>query len=235
MDRKTAAEKGGNYIVSWSGGKDCCMALYQALHLGYKVSHLVNFISNDEKRVRFHGTNADLIRQQGAAMGIKVAQYETNWDGYERDFKARVRRLLPTGVKGMIFGDIYLDVHKEWVERVCGEIGIEALEPLWGQPTGELLDQFIELGFEAVVVGVNSRRLDEKWVGRKVDASFRDYLKKNNIDPCGENGEYHTVVTNGPIFKQRLSLSTGGVISKNEYRLLDIRDVRLEDAKSKQL
>jgi len=219
-----------NYIVSWSGGKDSCMALYEALRRGCKVTHLVNFISNDEKRVRFHGTNADLIKQQGAAMGIKVAQYETDWDGYERDFKAGVRKMLPTGVKGMIFGDIYLDVHKEWVDRVCGEIGIEALEPLWGRPTDEILDQFIQLGFEAVIVGVNSRQMDEKWVGRKVDDSFRDYLKKNNIDPCGENGEYHTVVINGPIFLQPLSLTLGGVISKNEYRLLDIVNVRQEAA-----
>jgi len=219
-----------NYIVSWSGGKDSCMALYEALRRGCKVTHLVNFISNDEKRVRFHGTNADLIKQQGAAMGVKVAQYETDWDGYERDFKAGVRKLLPTGVKGMIFGDIYLDVHKEWVDRVCGEIGIEALEPLWGRPTDEILDQFIQLGFEAVIVGVNSRQMDEKWVGRKVDSSFRDYLKKNNIDPCGENGEYHTVVINGPIFLQPLSLTLGGVISKNEYRLLDIVNVRQEAA-----
>ena len=230
MDAKANGIKGHNYIVSWSGGKDSCMALYEALRLGYKVTHLVNFISNDDKRVRFHGTNSSLIRQQGAALGIKVAQYETDWDGYERDFKAGVRGLLPTGVRGMIFGDIYLDVHREWVERVCGELDIEALEPLWGRPTGELLDQFIELGFEAVVVGVNSRHMDEKWVGRMVDTSFRDYLKQNNIDPCGENGEYHTVVINGPIFTQRLSLSTGRVISKNEYRLLDIRDVRQEAA-----
>ena len=232
MTEKSNGIKGHNYIVSWSGGKDSCMALYEALRLGYKVTHLVNFISNDDKRVRFHGTNADLIKQQGAAMGIAVAQYETTWDGYERDFKAGVRGLLPTGVSGMIFGDIYLDVHKEWVERVCGEIGIEAVEPLWGRPTAELLDKFIELGFEAVIVGVNSKVMDEKWVGRAVDSSFRDYLNRNNIDPCGENGEYHTVVVNGPLFSRRLLLSTGDVISKNEYRLLDIKDVRLKDATS---
>jgi uncharacterized protein (TIGR00290 family) len=202
------------------------------LRRGCEVSHLVNFISNDEKRVRFHGTNAELIKQQGAAMGIKVVQYETDWDGYERDFKAGVRELVPTGVKGMIFGDIYLDVHREWVERVCGEIGIEALEPLWGRPTAEILDQFIQLGFEAIIVGLNTKYMDEKWVGRMVDNSFRDYLKANNIDPCGENGEYHTVVINGPIFSRRLSLTTGDVISKNEYRLLDIKDVNLEKAKA---
>jgi diphthine-ammonia ligase len=232
MDEKANGIKGRNYIVSWSGGKDSCMALYEARRSGHKVTHLVNFISNDDKRVRFHGTNADLIKQQGTAIGIPVVQYETSWDDYERDFKAGVRGLLPTGVKGMIFGDIYLDVHKEWVDRVCGEIGIEAVEPLWGRPTAELLDQFIELGFEAVIVGLNSKQVDEKWVGRYVDSAFRDYLKQNNIDPCGENGEYHTVVINGPLFTRRLLLSTGGVISKNEYRLLDITDVRLGDTVS---
>ena len=230
MDQGANGVKGGNYIVSWSGGKDSCMALYEALRLGYKVTHLVNFISNDEKRVRFHGTNASLIQQQGAAMGITVAQYETSWDGYERDFKAGVRGLLPTGVRGMIFGDIYLDVHREWVERVCGEIGIEAMEPLWGRPTGEILEQFIELGFEAVIVGANSKYIDECWVGRAVDSDFQDYLNRKGIDPCGENGEYHTVVINGPLFSRKITLMKSRVIHKNEYRLLDIKEFRLEDA-----
>ena len=230
MARGESGIKGGNYAVSWSGGKDSCLALYEALRLGYKVTHLVNFISNEEKRVRFHGTDAGLIVLQGAAMGIEVAQYETDWDGYERDFKAGVQGLLPTGLKGMVFGDIYVDEHKEWVERVCGEIGIEALEPLWNRPASDVLGQFIELGFEAVIVSASSKYIDEYWVGRAVDSDFRDYLGSKGIDPCGENGEYHTLVINGPLFSRRISLTAGPVISKDEFRLLDIQDFRLEDA-----
>ena len=230
MNRGANGIKGGNYIVSWSGGKDSCLALYEALRLGYKVTHLVNFISNEEKRVRFHGTDAGLITLQGAALGIPVVQYETSWDGYERDFKAGVRELLPTGVKGMIFGDIFVDEHKEWVERVCGEIGIEALEPLWNRPSGDVLKQFIQLGFEAVIMSANSKYIDEKWVGRAVDSDFQDYLSGKGIDPCGENGEYHTLVINGPLFSRRISLTAGPVVSKDEYRLLDIEDFKLEDA-----
>ena len=230
MNQGANVIKGGNYVVSWSGGKDSCLALYEALRMGYKVTHLVNFISNEEKRVRFHGTDAGLIRLQGAAMGIEVAQYETDWDGYERDFKAGMRGLLPTGVKGMVFGDIYVDEHKEWVERVCGEIGIEALEPLWNRPASDVLGQFIELGFEAVIVSASSKYIDEYWVGRAVDSDFRDYLGSKGIDPCGENGEYHTLVINGPLFSRRISLTAGPVISKDEFRLLDIQDFRLEDA-----
>ena len=222
--------KGGNYAVSWSGGKDSCLALYEALRMGCKVTHLVNFISNEEKRVRFHGTDAGLIVLQGAALGMEVAQFETDWDGYERDFKAGVRGLLPTGLKGMVFGDIYVDEHKEWVERVCGEIGIKALEPLWNRPASDVLSQFIELGFEAVVVSANTKYIDEEWVGRAVDSDFQDYLSSKGIDPCGENGEYHTVVINGPLFSRRISLTAGPVIAKGEFRLMDIVDFRLEDA-----
>jgi diphthine-ammonia ligase len=230
MDLAENGIKDGNYAVSWSGGKDSCLALYEALRLGYKVTRLVNFISDGEKRVRFHGTEAGLIMLQGAAMGVTVAQYETSWDGYERAFKAGVKELLPTGVKGMIFGDIYIDEHREWVERVCGEIGIEALEPLWNRPAGDVLEQFIGLGFEAVIVSANTKYIDECWVGRVVDRDFQDYLKVKGIDPCGENGEYHTLVINGPLFSRRISLTAGRVISKNEYRLLDIQDFGLEDA-----
>jgi uncharacterized protein (TIGR00290 family) len=230
MDQQANGIKGGNYVVSWSGGKDSCLALYEALRLGYKVTHLVNFISDEEKRVRFHGTDAGLIRLQGAAMGIEIAQYETSWDGYESAFKAGVRELLPAGVKGMVFGDIYIDEHKEWVERVCSEIGIEALEPLWNRPAGDVLKQFIGLGFEAVIVSANSKYIDETWVGRVVDSDFQDYLSSKGIDPCGENGEYHTVVINGPLFSRKISLTAGRVISKDEFRLLDIRGFKLEDA-----
>ena len=141
-----------------------------------------------------------------------------------------MRGLLPTGVKGMIFGDIYIDEHKEWVERVCGEIGIEALEPLWKRPSGDVLRQFIQLGFEAVIMSANSKYIDEKWVGRIVDSDFQDYLSGKGIDPCGENGEYHTLVINGPLFSRRISLTAGRVISKDAYRLLDIQDFKLEDA-----
>jgi diphthine-ammonia ligase len=230
MDLAENGIKKGNYVVSWSGGKDSCLALYEALRLGCKVTHLVNFISDEERRVRFHGTDAGLIVLQGAAIGIKVAQYETSWDGYERAFKAEVKALLPTGVQGMVFGDIYIDEHREWVERVCGEIGIQALEPLWNRPAGEVLRQFIGLGFEAVIVSANSKYIDEYWVGRAVDSDFQDYLNSKGIDPCGENGEYHTLVINGPLFSRRISLTAGQVISKDEYRLLDIRGFRLEEA-----
>jgi diphthine-ammonia ligase len=122
-----------SYISSWSGGKDSCLAAYLALGQGYKISHLVNFISQEFKRVSFHGTEAKLIQLQSQAIGIPLLQKQTTWEEYEQEFKEAVQSLLPQGIKGMVFGDIYLDEHKEWVERVCGELGIAAIEPLWGK------------------------------------------------------------------------------------------------------
>ncbi len=216
-----------SYISSWSGGKDSCFACYLALAQGYKISHLVNFISQEFKRVSFHGTEKRLIQLQSQAIGIPLLQRETTWDGYEAEFKEAVRGLLPQGVEGMVFGDIYLDEHREWVERVCADLGIEAVEPLWGKSTGEILTDFIDAGFEAVIVAAKSELIDEGWLGKRVDRDFMDYLKTKNVDLCGENGEYHTLVVNGPLFKKRIEITESRTIKRENYWFLDTIKYRL--------
>jgi len=210
-----------NYVISWSGGKDSCLACYEALRRGYTVSYLVNFISTEPQRVRFHGTDVKLIQMQSQAIGISLIQKETTWNGYEQDFKVAIADLIPRGVKGMIFGDIYVQEHLDWVERVCADLGIIAVEPLWGQNPENILSSFIDSGFEAVVVSAKSDLIDKDWIGRKADRSFMQYLSKRGIDFCGENGEYHTLVTGGPIFKQRMQLLDSRTINKDGYWLLD--------------
>jgi len=221
----------GKYVVSWSGGKDSCLALYESLKQGYKVSHLANFISHGPKRVRFHGTFAGLIQGQSDAMGIPLLQKETSWKGYEEDFKKAISGLKEQGVTGMIFGDIYVQEHLDWVQRVCSEIGIEALEPLWGRDTGDLLNSFINAGFEAIIVCGKENMIDRDWLGKRVDRTFMEYLGKKGIDFCGENGEYHTLVVDGPIFRQRVGLLNTRIVENDGYYLLNTTDYRLEDSK----
>jgi uncharacterized protein (TIGR00290 family) len=216
-----------SYLASWSGGKDSCFAVYQALVQGYRVSRLVNFISQEYQRVRFHGTEKRMIQLQAQAIGIPVYQKETTPNGYEAEFKEAVRALLPEGIEGMVFGDIYLDEHKEWVERVCAELGIEAVEPLWGKSTESILTGFINAGFEAVVVGAQADKIGEEWLGRRVDRDFMNYLKSNNVDLCGENGEYHTLVLNGPLFKRRLEIIESRTIRRERHWMLDTVKYRL--------
>jgi diphthine-ammonia ligase len=216
-----------SYISSWSGGKDSCLAAYLALGQGYNISHLVNFISQEFKRVSFHGTEARLIQLQSQAVGIPLLQKLTTWEGYEQEFKEAVRSLLPQGIKGMVFGDIYLDEHKEWVERVCGELGIAAIEPLWEKSTEKIFTDFIEAGFEAVIVSAQAELIDEGWVGQRLDRKFLSYLKTRDVDLCGEKGEYHTLVVNGPLFKRRIEIVESRTINRDDRWLLDTVKYRL--------
>jgi len=161
----------------------------------------VNFIHRRYQRVSFHGTEARLIQLQAQALGIKLVQKETTGYDYEQVFKKTVSELLPRGIKGMVFGDIYLEEHKQWVERVCSELGITALEPLWSRPPREVYLDFLEKGFEAILMSGDAELFGEEWFGRKLDLKFLSYLEERGIDPCGENGEYHTLVVDGPIFQ----------------------------------
>ncbi len=216
------------YISSWSGGKDSCFACYKALRAGYKVKHLVNFISKEYQRVSFHGTEKSLIRMQSELAGIPLYQKETTPDNYENEFKDAVKSLSTLGIEGMVFGDIYLDEHRQWVERVCDELGIEAVEPLWGINTEEHLTDFIDKGFKAVVVSGQAKFIDKEWIGMPVDMNFLRHLKaKPEVDICGEKGEYHTFVVSGPLFKGEIEITDKEVISRNGYWFLDIRDYKI--------
>ncbi len=217
-----------SYAVSWSGGKDGCLALYEAQRRGLNISHLVNMINTEPDRVRLHGRDAKLIQLQGEALGISLMQVETTWKGYEQDFKSTLLKLKPLGVKGMIFGDIYLQEHLDWVNRVCGEIGIEALEPLWGRDTGQLFDSFVDAGFEASIVSAKSDLIDREWIGQNLGKPFAEYMRQKGIDFCGEKGEYHTLVKHGPPFRRRLVFEETHIEAQDGYWLLDIRKYRLE-------
>jgi len=215
------------YLASWSGGKDSCFACYRALAQGYEISHLVNFISKEYKRVSFHGTEKRLVQMQGEAIGIPVFQKETTFGNYTEDFKDAVRSLLPEGIKGMVFGDIYNDEHLKWVEGVCAELGIEAVEPLWGKSTDEVINGFLDAGFEAVIVAAKASLIEQEWLGRQVDREFIDYLKSKAIDPCGESGEYHTLVVNGPLFKRKIEITEGQTIKRGDYWFLNTINYRI--------
>jgi diphthine-ammonia ligase len=218
-----------SYIGSWSGGKDSCFACYRAMYKGYDISYLVNFISKEYRRVSFHGTEDKLIQLQAEALGIPLLQKETTGNGYEREFKEAVRSLIPKDKKGMIFGDIYLQEHKDWVERVCGELGIEAVEPLWGEEAEIILLDFIDAGFEAIIVSAKADLFGKEWIGRKIDRDFFKYIKENSIDICGENGEYHTLVVDGPMFKKKIRITESKPITREGYWFLDTVEYSLLD------
>ena len=216
-----------SYVASWSGGKDSCLALFKAALGGYDIRYLVNFVSAEYGRVSFHGTDPKLIRLQAESVGISLHQKETSKGSYERQFKEAVRSLIGEGIEGMIFGDIYLQENRDWPERVCREMGIEAIEPLWGVETEDVLSEFIDAGFQAVIVGAKAELIDAEWIGRRVDWNFIEYLKGKNICPCGEKGEYHTLVVDGPIFDKAIEIVESRTIARDKYWFLDTLKYRL--------
>jgi uncharacterized protein (TIGR00290 family) len=189
---------------SWSGGKECVLATYRAISQGHEVLYLINFISEDGERSRSHGIKANVLALQAQAIGIPLIQVKTSWENYEENFKKVARELKSKGIDGGVFGDMDLEEHREWVERVCSEVGIKALLPLWGIKPDELIDEFLKLQFKAIVVAT---RLDENLLGKFLDKAMVKQISRLGSHPCGENGEYHTFATDGPIFRKALKVT----------------------------
>lgn len=211
-------------FASWSGGKESCFACYKAIQNGFKVSHILNNISEKYDRVSFHGVKSELVRLQSQSIRISLVQPKVTGDNYEQEFKKAIRKLKEFKVTTGVFGDIDLQEHRDWVERVCKELEITPIFPLWGQKREQLLNDFIDKGFEAIVVSTKADLLNMEWVGRKIDKRFvRDLSKLRKVDLCGENGEYHTFVTNGPLFKKRIEILETGKVLRSGYWFLDIK------------
>jgi uncharacterized protein (TIGR00290 family) len=145
---------------------------------------------------------------------------------YEQRFKRAVSALKRNGLEGMVFGDIYLEEHREWGERVCRELDIRPLWPLWGMPPERVLTDFIETGFEAIVISAKADIFGEEWLGREIDHSFLSDLKRlapgKGVDICGEQGEYHTLAMDGPLFRKRLQITYGVRVQRDGYWFLDV-------------
>lgn len=218
-------------FASWSGGKDGCLACYRAVASGLKIRYLANMITEDGKRSRTHGLSTNIIQVQSQAIGIPLVQRQTSWDSYEAKFKDMLRAFKQEGITGGVFGDIDLNEHREWVERVCREVGITPHLPLWGERQDEILRDFVNSGFEAIVVATRADILGEEWLGRRIDLDFIDHLaelkKTKEITLCGEAGEYHTLVINGPLFRKKMELLETMNILKDEYWFLEILNIEL--------
>lgn len=215
-------------ISSWSGGKDSCLACYKAMKQGYEVKYLLNFISRESKRGCFHGIEGELLKFQADLIGIPLVQKEVSPDmeKYEEEFKAAVTELRDKEIRTMVFGDIYLLEHESWIKRVCNDLKINSMEPLWENSPDSIIEEFINLGFKAVIVSCKADIMGKEFLGRYVDRSLVKELKKKDICPCGEKGEYHTLVVDGPIFRKPIKIVEAEAVIKEgfwKHWFLDIK------------
>lgn len=175
------------------------LALHRALAAGVRIEALLSMFEEGGARSRSHGLPRHLLQSQADALGLPLVVREAGWAGYESVFTDQLRRFADEGLTHGVFGDIDLQPHRDWEEKVCAAAGLTAVLPLWGEPRRALVDELLARGFRARVVCVDGRRLDANFCGREFDADFLADLPPE-VDACGENGEFHTFVFDGPRF-----------------------------------
>ncbi|MBN1312646.1 MAG: diphthine--ammonia ligase [Anaerolineae bacterium] len=216
------AISGQPFFCSWSGGKDSCFALYRAIRAGGIPQALLTMMMEDGERSRAHGLSVEVLQGQADALGIPLVTRQASWDTYEAEFLSAIRQFREEGITRGIFGDIDLEPHLEWVERVCSSASIQAYEPLWQEARRDLLDEFLQLSFKATIIAIKQEALDDSFLGRTLDRQVIADLEKAGVDASGEEGEYHTVVTNGPIFSSTLHLEMKEQVIRDGYCFLDV-------------
>lgn len=220
----------GNVIATWSGGKDSCFAAYQAMQRGYHVKYLANTISKKYKRVGFHGVKYTVMQQQAEAVGIPLLQIETTGEDYTKKFKENLKKGLSKDIAGVVFGDIHLTECFLWSNNICKDLHLATIEPLWQRKTEDILEEFINVGFKAMILSTQGNLLGKEWVGRVIDKEFlRDIKKLKTVDLCGENGEYHTLVLDGPLFKKKIEITKSDKVLRDGYWFLDIQKYHLQE------
>ena len=197
--------------VSWSGGKDSCLALWRAQRAG-PVAGLLTALDETGLRTRSHGVSRALIERQAESLGLDVQFIQASWENYEEQFISALHSLSAQGVSRMVFGDIDLEAHREWEEKVCARAEIVAELPLWNEARQDLVDEFLALGFHAHVVCVDGRFLDQSYAGCAFNRQYLDRLPPG-VDHCGENGEFHTFVYAGPNFSKAVAWHSSGIHS----------------------
>jgi diphthine-ammonia ligase len=207
--------------VSWSGGKDSCAAMERSRD-AFDIVAALTMVDEAGTRSRSHGIRVELLRAQTTALGLTHVLRPCDWSSYEQEFEHGLRELHAGGVTHVIYGDIVAPEHRAWAERLSERAGVVAVEPLFGIPTSEVAASFVRSGARATIVAVNAARLDATWLGTELTDDALARLAALGVDPCGENGEYHTFVTDSPSFTRPVPVTPGEVVQVRGYWAVDL-------------
>ena len=207
-------------LFSWSGGKDSALALREILNGGeFEIAALLTTVTADYDRISMHGVRRTLLERQADSLGFPLEIVPISKNSSNEEYEANMRRVLTkhlaTGISSVAIGDVFLEDVRQYRERNLAKIGMKGIFPLWRRDTHELVHTFIDLGFEAITTCVDSKSLDKRFAGRHIDAQFLSDLP-STVDPCGENGEYHSFVYGGPIFREPIRHTVGEVILRDD-------------------
>ena len=213
-------------LFCWSGGKDSAMALH-ALQLAreHRISALLTTVTEEYDRISMHGVRRALLERQAEALGLPLHKVlippQCINATYETRMKEALGEYLAQGVRRVAFGDIFLEDLRVYREKNLAQLGMTAMFPIWKRDTRELIQFFHQQGFRAIAACVDTKVLDPSFVGRELDESFFRDLPPH-ADPCGENGEFHTFVFDGPIFHSPIPIRTGEIVNRDGFVFCDL-------------
>ena len=213
-------------LLSWSGGKDSARALFEIQQSGeYAVAALLSTITEDYDRVSMHGVRRELLERQAEVLGLPLEKIYIPKDASNKEYETRMQAVLERhrreGVISVAFGDIFLEDLRQYREKNLGQLGMRGIFPIWKKDSAELAWSFLELGFKAAVVCVDSRHLDESFAGKMLDSEFLERLPAG-VDPCGENGEFHSFAFGGPIFPKEIKFRLGETVRRDAFWFSDL-------------
>lgn len=212
-----------SFVMSWSGGKDSALAYYRAVLEGHVPLALFTMFEEDGTKSRSHGLPLEVMEAQAERMGLPLVIGKASWSGYEKEFVEQLKNFKAQGIDMGVYGDIDLQDHVAWVEKVSAAADIDVLHPLWQEPRKALLKELIEEGFKSIITVVDTKRLDERFLGREFTHELIAELEAAGVDACGEEGEFHTIIVDGPIFVEAIPVQFGKKIKQGDYRLVEVK------------
>ncbi|HKE84721.1 MAG TPA: diphthine--ammonia ligase [Vicinamibacterales bacterium] len=207
--------------ISWSGGKDSYLALHRS-HSAFEVVAAITMFDEQGARSRSHGLRPDVVAAQASRLGLAAVHGRGSWASYEDGYRRALRELRAMGITHVIFGDIMYESNREFPERVCAAEELVAVEPLWGESTDALYREFVATAADARIVTIRDGVLTPDWLGRRLTLALLSDLIAAGVDPCGEHGEYHTLVLDAPLFSKPLPFATGEYVCHNGCWAIDV-------------
>ena len=214
--------KGKKFVASYSGGKDSMLAIYRAIKAGLEPLCFIITYNRDRNLSWFHGVPKGLLDNVSKSLNIPIWLIETNGEEYTKNFEKGLTKAKELGAEVCVFGDIDLEGHLVWCSERCENVGIKPCFPLWKENRKTLVYEFLESGFSSAFTVINTKMLNDKFLGMTMTKEICEQIEKEGADICGENGEYHTFVYNGPIFKEEIKFKFGDKIKNNGYSILPI-------------
>ena len=213
-------------LMSWSGGKDSCIALYEIQRTqDYRVAALLTTLTRDYDRISMHGVRRELLEKQATSLGLPLHQVFISKDATNEEYEMRMGEAFSLhreqGIGSIVFGDLFLEDVRIYREQFLARHNMRGVFPVWQRDTSSFIKDFIRLGFKAVVTCVNSQVLDQSFAGRLIDEAFLSSLP-GHVDPCGERGEFHSFVFDGPIFAEAVEFEIGEAVLREGFWFCDL-------------